>query len=144
MNPISLSIAPATRVIGRPYYDLPASIGLMRELWQNSAVNGFEVQILEEWQTATPPRDEREKRLAAWTASPKYTADQIAALLGEAGVPILSIHACRDVGICLCSEQDDEINEGRRLIHEALSLAQTAGTPVCVFHLWDTWKESFS
>jgi sugar phosphate isomerase/epimerase len=51
--------------------------------------------------------------------------------------------ADRDVGICLCSGQEREIGEGKRLIREALSLAEKVGASVCVFHLWDTWKNAF-
>ena len=29
------------------------------------------------------------------------------------------------------------------MIHESLWLAQELGATACVFHLWDTWKESF-
>jgi sugar phosphate isomerase/epimerase len=68
---------------------------------------------------------------------------QIATVLGATGLPVLSVHANRDVGICLCSGQPEEIDAGRRLIHESLSLAQQVGASVCVFHLWDTWKADF-
>ena len=142
-NPISISVSPTTRAIGKRYFDLPGTIELMGLLWQESVIDGFEFQNLAEWDDENPPRDEREKRLAAWNASPKHTTDEIATLLQEAGLPILSVHANRDVGICLCSDQEQSINKGKRLIHESLLLAEKVGAPLCVFHLWDTWKEGF-
>ena len=142
-NPISISVAPTTRAIGKRYFDLPGTIELMGLLWQESVIDGFEFQNLAEWDGENPPRDEREKRHAAWHESQKHTTDEIATLLQEAGLPILSVHANRDVGICLCSDQEQDINKGKRLIHESLFLAEKVGAPVCVFHLWDTWKEGF-
>lgn len=143
VNPTSISVAPATRAIGRRYYDLPAILELMGLLWQESVVDGCEFQHLEEWCAEEPPRDEREKRFAAWSASPRYTLDEIVALLRCARLPILSVHAKRDVGICLCSGQAQDVAEGRRMMHESLTLAQEVAAPVCVFHLWDTWNEAF-
>lgn len=143
MNPVSISVAPTTEVIRTRYFDLPGTIELMRLLWQEAVVDGFEVQNLAEWDQQEPPRDEEESRLADWNESQKYTIAEIAALLQETGLPILSVHANRDVGVCLCSDQEDGINRGQRLVHESLSLAEKVGAPVCVFHLWHTWKEAF-
>ncbi|UCC63520.1 MAG: hypothetical protein JSV36_00200, partial [Anaerolineae bacterium] len=94
-NAISLSVAPATRVIGRRYYDLPGTVELMKQLVQASAVDGFEFQNLAEWDARNPPRDEAEKRLAAWEDSQKYDVDEMADRLQQARLPILSVHANR-------------------------------------------------
>lgn len=143
MQLLSVSANPVTRIIGKPYYDLPSTVKVMKKLYQRSAVDGFEIQNLEEWRREHPPRDDiNGHRLNAWEKSPHYTSEEVSKLLLKARVPILSIHANRDVGILLCNEQD--INEGKLLIHESLSLAQKVGARVCVFHLWDTWKEDFS
>lgn len=142
-NPLSISVAPTTKIIGKRYYDLSGTIELMERLCQESAIDGFEFQSLAEWDAENPPRDEREKRFAAWNNSQKHTAKEIAASLQETGLPILSVHANRDVGICLCSDQEEDFNTGKRLIHESLHLAEKVGAPVCVFHLWDTWKGAF-
>ncbi len=143
MDLLSISVAPTTKVIGKRYYDLPGNIEVMRRLMQARVVDGCEFQHVEEWDAEEPPRDEREKRLAAWNDSRRYTPDEVAAALREAGAPILSIHAKRDIGIYLCSDDQAEIDRGRRLLHEALWLTENVGAPVCVFHLWDTWKEAF-
>jgi hypothetical protein len=140
---ISISVAPATAVLGRRYYDLPGTLALMDWLWQRSAVDGFEVQNLAEWDARAPPRDEAEKRFAAWDASPKVKPEELARQLCATGLPILSVHANRDVGICLCSGDRQEVEQGKRLVHEALALAERVGAGVCVFHLWDTWKLAF-
>ena len=45
-NPISISVAPTTRAIGKRYFDLPGTIELMGLLWQESVIDGFEFQNL--------------------------------------------------------------------------------------------------
>jgi hypothetical protein len=143
MNIISISTAPSNKLIGKPFYDLYATLEVMQKFWTEAILNGFEFQNIAEWDAENPPRDEGERRLAYWRDSQKYTMDQIATLLGATGLPVHSVHANRDVGICLCSGQPEEIAVGRRLIHESLLLAEQVGASVCVFHLWDTWKEDF-
>jgi len=142
-NPVSLSIAPVNQAVGKPYSDLMSSIGLMQDIQDRSSIDGFEFQCLEEWDENGPPLDNRNERLDIWRASPKYTIQDIARLLKDSGANILSVHAKRDTGIYLCSGDPDDIGEGKRLIHEALWLACEIGAPVCVFHLWDTWKQDF-
>jgi hypothetical protein len=131
------------RVIGSWYGNLGGTLELMRRLQRASLVDGFEFQNLAEWDAENPPRDEGEKRLAAWNKAPKYGVDEIASALQDTGLPILSVHANRDVGICLCSGEAHDLNRGKKLIRESLFLAEEVGAPVCVFHLWDTWKEDF-
>ncbi len=142
-NRLSISIAPVNRTRGQHYADLPGTVRLMQDLLPAGVVDGFEFQNLAEWDAVEPPRDERDKRLADWQHSARYTVDELAAALREAGMPILSVHANRDVGICLCTGERAAIERGRQLIHQSLRLAQQVGAPVCVFHFWDTWKESF-
>jgi hypothetical protein len=143
MNTISISTAPSNQLVGKPFYDLYATLEVMQKLWTAAVFNGFEFQNIAEWDAENPPRDEGERRLAYWTDSQKYTTDQIATFLGATGLPIHAIHANRDVGICLCSGQPEEVDTGRRLIHESLSLAEQVGASVCVFHLWYTQSEEF-
>lgn len=143
VNPISISVAPLNRMTGRMYYDLANTIKIMRRLLDAGVAAGFEIQNLAEWDARTPPRDEGERRLVAWKASERHTVAQLAATLTESGLPVLSIHANRDVGVCLCSGQPEDIARGRQLIHESLWLAEQVSAGVCVFHLWDTWKETF-
>lgn len=136
-------MAPLARLLGRPFYDLPANLEVMRRLWRESVLDGFEFQHTAEWDAYGPPRDEGERRLAYWQAAHKYTVDEIAARLCETGLPILSVHANRDVGLLLCSERAEDVERGRGLIDQSLSLCEQVGAGVCVFHLWDTWKEAF-
>lgn len=136
-NPVSISATPTTWIIHKPYYDLPSTITVMRQL--QDSVDGFEIQNLGEWNKESPPRDDvTGARYAAWKKSRKYTAEEVAALIE--GLPILSVHANRDVGIYLCSNKKEDINRGKTLIHESLFLAEKVGASICVFHLWDTWK----
>ena len=143
MNIISISTAPSNQLVGKPFYDLYATLEVMQKFWAEAVFNGFEFQNVAEWNAENPPRDEGERRLTYWTDSQKYTIDQIATFLGALGLPVHSVHANRDIGICLCSGQPEEIDVGRRLIHESLSLAEQVRASVCVFHLWDTQSEEF-
>lgn len=142
-NLISLSITPANIAAEKEYNDLTGSIELMKHMQNSYFTDGFEFQCLEEWDESRPPMDKQEKRLDAWHNGCKYTMNSITALLKGAGVKILSVHAKRDIGIYLCSNSSSDIEEGKRLINEALSFTREIGVPICVFHLWDTWKEDF-
>jgi hypothetical protein len=143
-NPISIAVGPLNRLFGKRYYDLPGTLEVYQIVYQTGLVDGFEFQNLAEWDASTPPRDNADSRLAAWRQSQKYTTAQLAASLRSTGCPILSIHANRDAGICLCSGEAAEIGQGMRLVEESLELADKVEASACVFHLWDTWKENFN
>lgn len=135
----SISASPATILVQKPYYDLPSTVKMMNRFYAESAVDGFEIQYLAEWNKENPPLDDiKGNRYTAWKKSPKYTVDEVAVLLE--GLPVLSVHANRDVGIFLCSGNEEDIKKGKTLIHESLSLTEKVGARVCVFHLWDTWN----
>ena len=138
-----MTVAPLARLIGKPFYDLEANVEVMERVWAESVLDGFEFQNLAEWDAANPPRDEGERRPAYWTDSRKYAVDQIADTILETGLPILSVHANRDVGILLCSDRAEDFARGKRLVGESLWLASKVGADACVFHLWDTWKGAF-
>ena len=140
---ISLSIAPTNHIMGKRSHDLPATIELMGRLVRDPAIDGFEFQNLADWDARAPIRDEGERRFASWRASPKYTVRELATIIQETRMPILSVHANRDIGILLCSDQPTDIERGRALVREGLCLADMVGSPVCVFHLWDTRSEVF-
>lgn len=142
-NTIAISVAPLNRLTGRRYDDLSNTVTIMQQLLTARVVDGFEFQNLAEWDARTLPRDEGERRFSAWETSEKHTVAQLAATLADGNLPVLSIHANRDVGTCLCSEQPADGARGRELIHESLWLAQAVDAGICVFHLWDTWKETF-
>lgn len=79
-------------------------------------------------------------QFADWTKTPKYTVDDILRIIKKQSLPILSVHASRDIGTYLCSSREQDNEKGRQLIHDSLHLASDLGAQVCVFHLWDTWK----
>lgn len=142
VNSIAISTAPTNAIVKKQYYDLIGTITLMNRLFQNGLVDGFEFQNLSEWDITNPPRTDAERYLEAWHDSSKYTIDEIGVLLEKTDLPILSIHANRDVGVYLCSQEEKDINRGRQLIHESMSLAEQVDASICVFHLWDTRRES--
>ncbi|HOJ12475.1 MAG TPA: hypothetical protein PK733_18075 [Clostridiales bacterium] len=142
-NLISLSIAPAIAAVGKQYCDLFGSIELMKDIEHRCIIDGFEFQMLEEWDESTPPMDRQDRRLDVWLNSCKHSVHKIISLIKETSLRILSVHAKRDIGIYLCSNKLSDVEEGKRLINEALRFASEINSPICVFHLWDTWKENF-
>lgn len=140
-NLISVSSAPIAELGGKKYYDLSGTLEVLRMVFRDSAVDGFELQLEPEWDSENPPLTDAE--LADWTETPKFTFREILTLLRGQRLPVLSIHASRDVGNYLCSGRKGDLEKGKRLIHDSLSLADDLGTEICVFHIWDTWKTKF-
>ena len=138
---ISVSTAPVAALGDAEYYDLEGTIRLLKKLRSISFLDGFELQLEPEWDKEDPPLTDSD--LADWNKTPKYSADEIIRLVKEAALPILSIHASRDVGAYLCSGKRILEEKGKRLIRDALYAADALGSEVCVFHLWDTRAASF-
>ena len=141
-NLISASSAPIAGFGDKEYYDLVGTIQVMSRIFRESVVDGFELQLEPEWDAENPPLTDAD--WADWTKTPKYAAEEIVGLLRKEGLPILSVHASRDVGNYLCSEREQDREKGKRIIDDSLSIAESLGAEVCVFHLWDTWKTDFN
>lgn len=140
-NLISVSTAPIAKLGGKKYYDLLGTLEVMKKVFRESVVDGFELQLQPEWDSENPPLTDTQ--FADWTKTPKYNIGEILTLLKEQEFPILSVHASRDIGNYLCSNQERDQEKGRCLICDGLSLADDLRAKVCVFHLWDTWKPKF-
>lgn len=140
-NLISASTAPIAGFGDKEYYDLHGTLEVMERIFRESAVDGFELQLEPEWDSENPPLTD--SHLADWTKTPKYSAIEIVELVAKEKLPILSVHASRDVGNYLCSDREQDWEKGKRMICESMSIAEKLGAKVCVFHLWDTWKKSF-
>lgn len=140
-NLISVSSAPIARFDNKRYYDLLGTIEIMKRVLQESVVDGFELQLQPEWDSENPPLTDAQ--YADWTKTPKYTVAEISAILESLKLPILSVHASRDIGCYLCANRDRDYEKGKRMIYDALFLSGNVGAKVCVFHLWDTWKTWF-
>ena len=140
-NLISVSSAPIAGLGDREYYDLLGTIDVMKKVLKEEVVDGFELQLEPEWDRENAPLTDTD--WADWTKTPKFSAEEIVELVKSEGLPILSVHASRDVGSYLCSEKERDWEKGKRVICEALSVAEMLKAEVCVFHLWDTWKSSF-
>lgn len=113
----------------------------MKRIYEEAAVDGFELQLEPEWDSENPPLTDA--HFADWTKTPKYTTQEIVRLLKMESLPVLSVHASRDVGSYLCSDQERDWEKGKQVIYDSLLIADELGAEVCVFHLWDTWKTSF-
>jgi len=140
-NLISASSAPIAGFGDKEYYDLLGTLEVLKRVFIESVVDGFELQLEPEWDRANPPLTDAD--WADWTKTPKYTAEQIVELVKKAKLPILSVHASRDVGSYLCSDREQDWEKGKRVMHDSLLIAEKLGAEVCVFHLWDTWKTRF-
>jgi hypothetical protein len=139
---VSVSSAPIAALGDRKYYDLVGTIGVLKRILSRSIVDGFELQVEPEWDSKNPPLTDG--NFADWTKTPKYTAREVVTLLKNEALPILSVHASRDVGNYLCSNQERDLERGRQAIYDALFIADELKTRVCVFHVWDTWTTSFN
>jgi sugar phosphate isomerase/epimerase len=137
-NLISASSAPIAGFGDKKYYDLPGTIEVLERVFRESVVDGFELQLEPEWDSENPPLTDT--HCADWAEIQKYGSEEIIKMFKEERLPILSVHASRDVGNYLCSEQEQDLEKGKRLISEALLICEELGAKVCVFHLWDTWK----
>jgi len=140
-NLISVSSAPIAGFGDKEYYDLLGTIEVMKKVSGEAVVDGFELQLEPEWDCENAPLTDAD--WADWTKTPKFTVEEVVKLVKSEGLPILSVHASRDVGSYLCSDKKRDWEKGKRVIYDALSVAERLGAEVCVFHLWDTWKNSF-
>jgi hypothetical protein len=137
----SVSTSALAQLAGGKYYDLASSLRVMKMVFDAEAVDGFELQLLPEWDSEGPPLTDA--HFADWAKTPKHTIDEVAKTMRKAKLPIFSVHSSRDIGNYLCSTRAENLQKGRRLIHDSLSISDTLGAEVCVFHLWDTRKTSF-
>lgn len=142
VNLISVSSAPVAGFGNKEYYDLPGTLGVLRRIFKSGVLDGFELQLEPEWDSESPPLTDVD--WADWAKTPKFTAEEIVKLVKKAKTPILSVHASRDVGRYLSSERRKDREKGRRVMYDALSIAEKLAASICVFHLWDTWKTSLN
>jgi len=140
-NLISVSTAPAAELGGKNYYDLIGTLEVMKRIYGEFVVDGFELQFEPEWDRENPPLTDTE--FADWTKTPKFEVAEILSLVKKMKLPIISVHASRDVGNYLCSNRPQDLEKGKRVICNSLSLASELGARICVFHLWDTWSTGF-
>ncbi|MFW9951447.1 MAG: hypothetical protein ACFFKA_15130 [Candidatus Thorarchaeota archaeon] len=144
-NKISFSSSPLTRITNSKYYDLEKTLDVMLKLWNYSIIQGFEFQHLAEWSICHPPKDTdpRYDRKNTWNKSLKYSISELATKVNKLNVPILSIHGNRDIGVLLCSDNREEVKNGKKLIIDSISLTKLVNANLCVFHIWDTQIKNF-
>jgi sugar phosphate isomerase/epimerase len=102
-------------------------------------VDGFEFVLLPEWDSENPPLTPSD----APQECEKHSVEELVQALQIRNFPVLSVHANRDVGNYLCSEDAEKVRKGIRLVQECLDFARRVNSRVCVFHFWDTCKELF-
>ena len=138
---VSVSSAPIAALGDKKYYDLVGTISVLKRILSKSIVDGFELQLEPEWDSKNPPLTDGD--FADWAKTPKYTAKEVVTLLKNETLPILSVHASRDIGNYLCSNQERDLEKGKQAIYDALFIADELKARVGVFHVWDTWATSF-
>ncbi len=140
MNKVSISTGCLPKLEGHQFYELESVLRMMKRLLKESRIDGFEFVLLPEWNGENSP-------LTPSSAPPdceKHVANDVVRTLKAQNLPILSVHANRDIGSYLCSDDEDEASNGIRLIDESLNFTKAVGSKICVFHFWDTWKLSFN
>ncbi len=146
MNRLSLSTGSLSHLLGKEYYDFNTIASLMKSIHTRGLIDGFEFQKIAEWDSVGPPRDDYQegyytgRRARAWKSCSKYSIQELASMIRNLKIPILSVHANRDTGICMCATANEDIKRGRELVGETLYLCSVLGSNVAVFHFWDTWK----
>jgi sugar phosphate isomerase/epimerase len=140
-NLVSVSSAPIAKLGGSRYYDLVGTLAVMKHVWRESVVDGFEMQVEPEWDGENPPLSDGQ--FSDWESVPKYSTTEVLEMVKRERLPILSVHANRDIGGYLCSDKSKDREKGKRLIADSLSLVQNLDSKVCTFHLWGTWKTDF-
>lgn len=130
--------------IRTPYYDLQSTAEVMDRILADCDIDGFELQLMEDWNKKNPPLSySHDRKIANWKKAPDYSADDIVNMLLPLRDSILTIHANKDIGILLCSDNKKEVSIGLYLLQEALTISQRLQAKHCVVHLWDYWKEHF-
>jgi sugar phosphate isomerase/epimerase len=148
MRLLSLSTGSLSHLLGKEYYDFNTIVTLMNTLYSQAVIDGFEFQNIAEWDSVGPPRNEyRESsrtgaRAKAWRSCFKFRIDELANSIRNTGLPILSVHANRDAGICLCAGGEEDIERAKEIINATLSLCNALKSKVAVFHFWDTWTRT--
>jgi sugar phosphate isomerase/epimerase len=138
MNAVSMSTGCLPRLEGSHFYELSSVVRMMKRFLEDSKVDGFEFVLLPEWDFENPPLTPT----SAPSDCEKHSVNEIIEELQTWNFPIMSVHANRDIGNYLCSGKVEEINKGIRLVEECLNFTKKVNSTVCVFHFWDTWKES--
>lgn len=139
INKIAISTGSLPRLEGKQFYELSSVIRVMERLLRESEIDGFEFALLPEWDSENAPLTPSD----APKDCEKHSVKEVLAALRNQSFPILSVHANRDVGNYLCSEDSAMVRKGMRLMIECLDFARKMDSRVCVFHFWDTWKEAF-
>jgi hypothetical protein len=137
MGKVLISTGSLSRLGGGDFYDLSCTIRVMHNLVEESELDGFEFVLLPEWDCENPPLTPSDAPLNC----EKHDMKGILRLLHGDSLPILSVHANRDIGSYLCSGEPGKIAKGKRLVEECLIFTKEVGSGLCVFHFWDTLKE---
>jgi sugar phosphate isomerase/epimerase len=139
MGLVSLSTGWLPRLEERPYYELSTVLKVMKRFSQERHVDGFEFGLLPEWDCENPPLTPAQ----GLPDCEKHGLDEILAKLLREDFRILSVHASRDVGCYLCSEEEQKFAKGLRLLEDSLRFCRSLKVNLCVVHFWDPWKKSF-
>lgn len=134
MNLISISSARLAEFESDTPNRLFSMLKVMTRILRESVVDGFELLYKPEWD-GDP---------ALSKDSSNHTAEEVLSQLQLQHLPILSVHARKDLGNYLCSRRESDIEKGKGLVRNALAFTEDLGAEICTFHLWDTLESNFN
>lgn len=134
---IGFSHTALPRLVGGRYYDLTAAAAGWQALGRQAPA-GIELVLLPEWDGSNPPLTATD---AQWEKCPRYSDADLLAWVQDNNLPVLSVHANRDIGMHFCS---GSVQRGQELLAQAMDLCASLNTEICVAHLWDTWSKDFA
>ncbi len=137
---ISLSTGWLPRLENRPYYELSAALTVMGKFWKEALVDGFEFGLLPEWNSENPPLTPSDASLTC----EKHPVQEILKILQESNLRFLSVHANRDLGCYLCSNEQTKRSQGVKLTNESLRFCESLDSKICTLHFWDPWSTNIN
>lgn len=100
-------------------------------------IDGVEFVILPEWDQDNRPLTPTS---AKWSESIKPSHDELLSYIKNTKLNPKVIHCNRDIGNYLCSNKEDMVTKGLRILDENLLFAKEIHANVAVLHLWDTYS----
>ncbi len=135
---ISLSTGWLPRLENRPYYELSSVLTVMDKFWRKGLVDGFEFGLLPEWDSENSPLTPCD----APSTCEKHSYQEILQILEKRDFKLLTVHASRDVGCYLCSDEQMKRSKGVKLVDDSLRFCHSSRSKICTFHFWNPWGTS--
>ncbi len=113
-------------------------MAVMDKFWGEGLVDGFEFGLLPQWDNENAPLTPCD----APSTCEKHSYQEIFEILKDRDCRFLTVHASRDVGCYLCSDERTKRSKGVKLVDDSLRFCQSLCSKICTFHFWDPWSTS--